>query len=100
MKSWKARLLILTTMLMMLVAAAVPATADDWDWYCVDYDEDGECEEWLLCYGDDDDGWRCYGPFDAPDDGDDDDDGSADPAAADDGSGGSGYYYGPYYWGY
>ncbi len=55
MKSWKARLLILATMLAMLIALAAPASADHDDWDVVEFcaeisntwEEFEDCLEWF-----------------------------------------------------
>ncbi len=100
MKSWKARLLILATMLAMLIALAAPAVAHDADFeeayaYCLYWEElDPEDEEF----------WDCVEAYLAWHDDDDHDDSSADDGSADDGSAGDGssywepYLYAPYYY--
>ncbi len=91
MKSWKARLLILATMLAMLIALAAPASADHDDWedvaeFCAEisntWEEFEECIEWF-------------------EDRDEEGASSGDTGSGDTGSGdaGSGYdYWQPYYW--
>jgi hypothetical protein len=66
MKSWKARLLILATMLAMLIALAAPASADHWGdledavEFCAEvsdsWDEFEDCVDWFLAEHDEDDG--------------------------------------------
>ncbi len=81
MKSWKARLLILATMLAMLIALAAPVSADHDDWDVVEFcaENSNTWEEFEDCL----------------EDRDEEDAGSGDTGSGD---AGSGYHWQPYYW--